>query len=118
MSSALAISSHFGNDAERVLERQRVDDLAERVLRVDPVAQVDDAVAQVAGEDVPRRRHDLLAHRLQVAKLNAFGIEQLVGAVAQVHEVTSQGAHPNRAGSACVSQPPSARLSDSTIRSL
>jgi len=83
----LGILSRFRNDAERVLEGEAVDNCAEVVFGVDPVAKVDNPVTQVPGENIPRGCHHLLADGLEVIQLDAFRVQQLIGAIPQVHEI-------------------------------
>src|SRR5688572_11694354 len=88
----------FRDDVDRVLEGQGVDDVAAFVLDVDPEPEVDDAFADVAGHQVASRHQHGLSHGFDGREFQALGVEDLLGAVAQMHEVTSHGSAPSLTG--------------------
>ena len=84
----------FGDDAERLLEGQCVNDHAALGFGVDTVAQVHDPGAQVTAENVTDSHHRVVAYRVEVDKLDAFAIEKLVETVPQMHVISDHLARP------------------------
>ena len=69
-----------------MLERQRVDDAAVRILRVDPVAEIDNSIADIAGHQVAGGEQHRLLQRVEIGIVAPVVIDQLVDAVAKVQE--------------------------------
>ena len=76
-------SAILGYDADGMLERQRVDDVALLIFRVDAVAQVQDPVSDVTRHQIANAKHHGRLELVHIAVITAVGIEKLVGAVAQ-----------------------------------
>jgi len=109
--AAVCTAGHF-------LDVDAVDDLAGAGFGVDPVAQVDEAVAQVACDHITRGGHDLAADRLQVGQLLTFTVEQVVRAVAQMQEISRHRAllrHRRERFSSLSHRVPVVRLGDANV---
>ena len=71
---------------------------ADLVFDVDPEPQVDDAFADVAGHQVACRDQHRFANGLDGRELKSFGVQDLLGPVAQMQEIAGHGFAPCSAG--------------------